>query len=163
MGNPSAIWSQLSLPNPPSGSVPYVDSDNASIIVDSLNYFYSGNLADPTIFSSTDSRFGTGGIFDAQLTVKNGIRRHYIDSSAVPGNAIINATAGRAAFAIGTGAVVITDSYVTATSLIDVQLETADATLQRVTVTPAAGSFTVTGNANATAITKFNFKVDNCY
>lgn len=162
MGNPSSFWTQLALPNPPSGSIPWVDSDNASISVDFQNFYYSGPIADPTVFSSTDPRASTS-IFDSQLTVKNGVRRHYLDTSAAPGNAVANATAGRSAFAAGASVVTITDSYVTATSLIDAQLETADATLNRLIVTPGPGSFTVTGNANATGITKFNWKVDNVY
>lgn len=162
MSNPSSIWSQLSLPNPPSGSIPWVDSDNASIQIDFQNFFYSGPLADPTVVSTTDPRAGSS-IFDSQLTVRNGIRMHYLDQSGAPGNCVINGAAGRAAFAAGTNQVVITDSYITSTSLVDVQLETADATLNRVTVTPANGSVTITGNANATGITKFNFNVINVY
>lgn len=162
MSNPSTIWTQLALPNPPSGSLPFVAADNATIVIDNLNYFYSGSLAAPTITSSTDSRAGAS-VFDSQVTVKNGVRQHYVDSSGVPGNAVANSTAGRAAFAAGTNSVTITNSYVTVTSLVDVQLETADATLNRVTVTPANGSVTITGNANATGITKFNYTVNNVY
>lgn len=40
MTNPSNVWTQLSLPNPPAGAVPYVDTDNASIVTDVLNFNY---------------------------------------------------------------------------------------------------------------------------
>jgi hypothetical protein len=42
-----------------------------------------------------------------------------------------------------------------------VSLGGTDATLTSIRVTAAAGSFTVTGNAAATAITKFDFLVVN--
>lgn len=85
----------------------------------------------------------------------------FTDSSATPGAATINKTTGRAAIAAAASSVVITNDKVTANSIILVQLETADATLTRVIVTPGAGSFTVTGNAAATATTKFSFVVIN--
>lgn len=45
MSNPSLVWAQLSIPNPAAGSIPYVDTDNASIITDvlNLNYFTSSH------------------------------------------------------------------------------------------------------------------------
>ena len=85
----------------------------------------------------------------------------YTDSSATPGNATNNSTRGRAAFAATGSSVVITNSLVTATSTILVSLGGTDATLTSIRVTAAAGSFTVTGNAAATAITKFDFLVVN--
>lgn len=83
------------------------------------------------------------------------------DLSGTPGNATINTPRGRAAFAAASGTVIITSSLVTATSSIFIQLNSNDATLIRVVVTAAAGSFTVTGNANATAITTFDFHIIN--
>lgn len=84
-----------------------------------------------------------------------------MDKSGSPGNTTINSPIGRAAIAAAGTACTITNPFCKVSSVIQVQLETADATLQRVTVTPANGSFTVTGNAAATGITKFNFSVDN--
>lgn len=85
------------------------------------------------------------------------------DSSATPGNATINTSSGRAAFAAAASTVVVTSSLVTVASKVFVQLEgAADATLTSVLgVTLAAGSFTVTGNATATATKKFSFIVIN--
>lgn len=82
------------------------------------------------------------------------------DSSGTPGNATINTLSGRAAFAAAGSTVVITNSLVTANSKVLVQQRT-DATLKSVAVVPAAGSFTVTANAAATAITIFDFLVIN--
>lgn len=84
------------------------------------------------------------------------------DSSATPGNVTNNTPRGRAAFAIGGSAVTVTSSLVTAASTVLVTLETVDTTLTEIrTVVPAAGSFTVTGNAAATGVTKFSWLVVN--
>jgi len=83
------------------------------------------------------------------------------DSSGTPGNATNNNLSGRAAFAAAGSTVVITNSKVTAASKVFVSLAGGDATLTSVRVTPAAGSFTVTGNVAATATTVFDFFVVN--
>lgn len=85
----------------------------------------------------------------------------YTDSSGTPGNVTNNSPRGRAAFAAAGSTVVVTSSLVTAASSVQVQLGGADATLNSVRVTTAAGSFTVTGNAAATGITPFDFLVVN--
>lgn len=81
----------------------------------------------------------------------------YSDTSGTPGNATIDLGAGRCAFAAAGTAVVVTNSLCTATSIVMVTLRTVDATLKYVTATTAAGSFTVTGNAAATATTVFDW------
>ncbi len=83
------------------------------------------------------------------------------DISGTPGNGTANTTRGRAAFAAAGATVVVTNSKVSVTSTVLVQLGGADATLLNVRVTAAAGSFTVTGNAAATGITPFDFLVVN--
>lgn len=86
----------------------------------------------------------------------------YTDSSGTPGNVTNNSPRGRAAFAAASATVTVTSSLVTATSSVFVQQETADATLTTIlSVVPAAGSFTVTGNAAAIGTTKFSFFVVN--
>jgi len=88
--------------------------------------------------------------------------RTFVDTSATPGNATINSDRGRAAFASGTSSVTITSSYVSANSIVLVHMQTADATLTLpLTVSCTAGSFTVTGNSNATGTPAFNFVVFN--
>lgn len=83
------------------------------------------------------------------------------DSSGTPGNATLNTPRGRAAFAAVANTCVITNSLVTATSTVLVQLGSVDATLISVRATAAAGSFTITGNAAATGTTLFDFLVLN--
>lgn len=86
----------------------------------------------------------------------------YTDSSGTPGNVTNNSANGKAAFAAAASTCVVTSSLVTAASVVHVQMEGADATLTSILrVVPAAGSFTVTGNAAATAATRFSFTVIN--
>lgn len=88
-------------------------------------------------------------------------RANFADSSGAPGNATNNNPSGRAAFAAAGSTVVITSSLVTAASVVQVSLEGSDATLTSIRAQPAAGSFTVTGNAAATATTKFSWVIFN--
>lgn len=84
------------------------------------------------------------------------------DSSGTPGNVTNNSALGRAAFAAAGTSVVVTNSSVAAASEVFVNLITTDATLTSCRVTAiAAGSFTVTGNAAATAAATFSFLVIN--
>lgn len=152
MSNPSTVWSQLSLPNPAAGSLPFVDTDSATIVTDVVNFFYSQGLSQLT---------GTQCAY--QLTVFGGVRVGFSNTTAVPGAATINKSAGRVLLAAGQISLVVTSSYAFATSIVGVTLETADATFTRVTVTPAAGSFTITGNAAATAAVTMSFSILNVY
>lgn len=85
----------------------------------------------------------------------------YLDSSGTPGNVTNSSPRGRAAFAAASSTVVVTSTLVAATSTVLVALGGSDATLTTIRVTPGAGSFTVTGNAVATATTPFDFLVVN--
>jgi hypothetical protein len=87
----------------------------------------------------------------------------YTDSTATPGNVTNNSPSGRAAFAAAGSTCVVTNASVLATSKVFVQLiGAADATLTSITALAiAAGSFTVTGNAAATAAKSFEFLVVN--
>lgn len=141
--NPSTIWSQLSTPTSPAGAIPFIASDNVTPIIDVLNFFYDATLL--------------------QLKVAGGLKVGYTDSTAVPGAATINKPAGRVKLSAGQTSLVVTNSLVAATSIIKLQLETADATLIRVIPVPAAGSFTITGNAAATAAVTITFEVLTVY
>ena len=83
----------------------------------------------------------------------------FTDSSGTPGNATANTALGRSAIAASATACVVTNNLVSSASVVQVSLETADATATRVIVVPANGSFTVTANAAATGTTKFNWLV----
>jgi hypothetical protein len=82
----------------------------------------------------------------------------YSNSGAV-GNQTISKSSGRSGIAAAGTSVTITNTKVTATSIVLVQLETADATMKSLTVAVGSGNFIVTGNAAATAQVAFSFVV----
>lgn len=109
--------------------------------------------------TSTESdvaRFGS-------LTVGTNLRvTSYTDDSANAGNRTVNSLRGKNSFAIGAAAVTVTNNLVTANSQVVCTLEFVDATLTTIlTCIAGSGSFVVTGNANATAATKFSWVVIN--
>lgn len=120
------------------------------------------NLAVSIAPSGTGSAtFGASGTGSTTVQRVGAMSVLTTDTSGTPGNATINTLSGRAAFAAAGSTVVVTNSTVTAASKVFVSLRGGDATLVSVRVTPAAGSFTVTGNAAATATTIFDFFVVN--
>lgn len=88
---------------------------------------------------------------------------NFTDSSGTPGNVTNNSPRGRCALAAAATTVVVTNSLVTASSSVHVQLLATDgAATQILTCLPAAGSFTVTFNAASTGTAaKFDFIVFN--
>lgn len=96
------------------------------------------------------------------------IYAEYTDGSASPGNATINKVTGRAAVASGASTATITNSRCTATSIVEVQLQTAGVGICNVIVTTtSAGSFVVTtinalGAATVTTgAATFSFRIIN--
>lgn len=82
------------------------------------------------------------------------------DTSGTPGNATANTPAGRSAFAAAASQVVITNSLCKASSRVVAILNqaAADGTLTSIPrISTANGSFTVFGNAAATATTIFDW------
>lgn len=125
--------------------------------------------ATPTLYDPASVAITGGAINGASVGVTtpavvrtSNLQAAFTDSSGSPGNATNNSPRGKAAFAAAASTVVITSSLVTATSTVLCVLQGADATLTDILrVVPAAGSFTVTGNAAATAATPFSFMVIN--
>ena len=146
---PSTIWASLAMPNPPIGSIPFVDTDGASITTDILHYFYTALGA------------ATAELFAYQQTVWGGIRVGYTDASLVVGAPTKNKPSGTIKIASGTSSLQVISSYMLASSLVFFSFESADATLTRVTVATADGQFVVTGNAAATADVYLSFFIVN--
>jgi hypothetical protein len=121
--------------------------------LNSLNaIIWAGSMG---IYGATNGDLHVYGGTSGTLALDN-----YTDDSANPGNRTVNKARGKSAFAAGAAAVTITNSLVTANSQVMCTLEFADATLTQILrVIPGAGSFVVTGNANATANTKFSWWV----
>lgn len=157
MSNPSTVWSQLSLPVSPIGSIPFVDVDSASIITDVGNFKYT---------SGTDTLIGTGTFKAYQLTITGGLRQAFTDATGTPGAATINKPCGKVKFAAGATTLVVTNSYITATSILQCGIEGAaeDATALRVRVSSqGAGTCTLALNAAATAAVNAWFNVINTF
>ena len=85
----------------------------------------------------------------------------FTDRSGAPGSVTANTLRGRVAIAAAANSAVVTNSLVTANSLVIPVVESADATLVAARCAPAAGSFTVLGNAAATATCNIGFVVIN--
>ncbi len=77
------------------------------------------------------------------------------DLSGTPGAATQNTTSGCVSIAAGAASVVVTNNRITTKSVIHATLQSSDVTLTQILrVVPAGGSFTIIGNANATANTQ---------
>jgi hypothetical protein len=83
------------------------------------------------------------------------------NSTGAPGAATLNTPSGRSAIAAAASSCVITNSLVSATTIVLVVLMTNDGTALLKNVVPGAGSFTVTLNAAATGNTNFGWVLWN--
>lgn len=84
-----------------------------------------------------------------------------ITAGGTTGARTINTTLGSVNFAAGASSLVVTNSRVTTSSIIIATVATVDTTMKSVVAVAAAGSFTLTANAAATAETRVNFTVLN--
>jgi len=84
-----------------------------------------------------------------------------VTAAGTTGAQTINKTCGSVNFRAGDTSLVVTDSRVTTASVIVATVATNDTTMKTVLVVAAAGSFTITANAAATAETRVNFIVIN--
>lgn len=84
-----------------------------------------------------------------------------ITAAGTTGAQTINKNAGSVNFAAAAASLVVTDSRVTANSVILATVATNDATMKSAAAVPAAGSFTLYPNAAPTAETRVNFLVIN--
>lgn len=108
---------------------------------------------------------GTLSAASGQFNVASGsgkITLNSTDSSGTPGAVTINKPSGQVSVAAGTNAVVVTNSIVTAASIVIAVAQQSDGTGAFVNrVLPAAGSFTIIMSANVTNATKVGFVVFN--
>jgi hypothetical protein len=84
-----------------------------------------------------------------------------VTAAGTTGAQTINKTVGSVNFAAAASSLVVTNSRVTTASVIVATVATDDATMKSVVAVSAAGSFTLTANAAATAETRVNFIVIN--
>lgn len=125
-----------------------------------------GTLYSGTVWSMEPATAANRTVTTHSFTSKFAGGRHRTatmgDSSAAPGAATLNVAAGLCSIAAGASSVVITNSLVTAASVVHAQVAqtSADATLTDILrCVAAAGSFTIYGDANATATTVVSFHV----
>jgi hypothetical protein len=137
----------------PGGEIRFgTKADVMGVFTEWLKLSNIGNL-EPMVTGT--SRLGSAAKGFAALTLD------YTNSATI-GAVTINKPAGSGNIALGASSVVVTNSLVTANSLVLAWLMANDGTLTSIkSVVPAGGSFTVTGNANATGNTKFGFLVIN--
>lgn len=102
----------------------------------------------------------SGGVHLATVNGSGRLDQSGTDSSGTPGAATINKPTGKSAIANGATSVTITNSLVAATSRVMVTWN-GDHGAARAWATPAAGSFTVTLSAAASANTTFSWEVSN--
>lgn len=100
-----------------------------------------------------------GAFLSLQLHSDGRVNQRGTDSSATPGAATADRPIGKNAIAAGASSVVVTNNLVTAASVIFATPHARDATCKELIAVAAAGSFTVSGSANATATLPFSWEV----
>lgn len=123
----------------------------------------SGNATFATVLASTvetTNLSATGAATVATLRPAN-IQLAMGDESGAPGNATVNALAGKAAIANGANTVTITNNKVAAESLVIAWMMTAGSGARIDAVVPAAGSFTVTTDTTVSGAATIGFLVIN--
>jgi hypothetical protein len=105
---------------------------------------------------------GAAAVENFGITPAGGFTYNATNTAAgTTGAQTINKPGGTVNFAAGATTLVVTNSLATANSYIEIQVYGNDATATSARVTRAAGSFTITLNAAATAETAVGFKVEN--
>jgi hypothetical protein len=84
-----------------------------------------------------------------------------VTAGGTTGAQTINKTTGSVNFAAAATSLVVTNSLVTASSIVQCTVATNDATMKSVQCVAGSGSFTIYANAAATAETRVNFTVTN--
>lgn len=135
-----------------SGTIPaataFVDGFDANLLLKT-------GTAHDIIFQTNSvehMRLSSGGSLSVSKTVT---------AAATTGAQTINKIAGTVNFAAGASSLVVTNSLVTASSIVLCTIRTNDSTAVIKNVVPAAGSFTIRLEANATAETSVGFFVIN--
>jgi len=103
-----------------------------------------------------------GGTFRAfEATAGDFVLPKTVTAAGTTGAQTINKITGSVNFAAAATSLVVTDSYVTANSIIMATVASNDTTMKSVAVVAGAGSFTIYPNAAPTAETRVNFFITN--
>lgn len=140
LGAQSNVWTQLSLPNPPAGSVPFVWTDNTTISIDPAGFNYN---------STTQN-----------LKVAGGLTMNSTIIVAAGATVIANSPVGIVGMPVGANVLSVLNNLVKAGDIIFTAINNNDATLTRVAASASAdGIITIVGNAAATAQVGISFLV----
>jgi hypothetical protein len=133
---------------------------NVQGLFDTLTNDFVGIL-DP--ISRTEYYFEVqkGGAYPSQMVGGKETKFQVVNSdlSGTPGNVTNNNPAGIVAVPAGGQSITVSNSLVTAASIVQITLMSNDGTAKSAVVVVSAGSFTITLNAAATAITKIGYIV----
>lgn len=144
MANPSTIWAQLALPNPAAGSIPFVATDNMTIVTDVSNISYNPTTHQLTLAEAVQHAYGTTAAGAVGQSVTN------------------NNPSGRVVLPAGASILTVLNNNVSATAIVFVEVEGNDATATfKKSVVPGLGQFVVTMNAAATGNLILSFLVVN--
>jgi 6-phosphogluconolactonase (cycloisomerase 2 family) len=138
-----------------------------SVCVDPTGrWAYATNYIDYTVsmFSidyTSLARLDAPQTFLAQQTFTNINLDKTIIAAGTTGAQTINKPTGSVNFAAADASLVVTNSLVSATSIIQVSVGTNDVTMKSAQAVAAAGSFTIYPSANPTAETRVNFTITN--
>lgn len=153
MSNPSLVWASLAVPYPASGGVIFVDIDNATAVIDIINFKYT-RLGASTV--------GVGSAMPYQLTAAGGLLIGYSDLTNAPSIAVtVHKPAGRVTMPSGAANMMITNKYIFPSSIVLLQIEDPNATMTRIYPAPIQGGVEVIGNAAAAGNMDFSFVVIN--
>lgn len=164
----AGIWASLTPSATPSG-IQGVDASGTNVVGNSLRLISgrsTGN-ATPTKIDFQTPGVGASGSTLQTLVTRMGINGPSLElertntAAGTTGAQTIDKMAGSVNFAAGATTLVVTNSLVAATSNIICMVQTNDATAVLKNCVPAAGSFTITLTAPATAETRVAFWVLN--
>lgn len=135
LGAQSNVWTQLTLPNPPSGAVPFVWTDNTTIAADPVNFNYDS----------------VGQV----LTVTNGLKIKHTDNTGTPGAPVVtaNTPSGVVEFITSQTSIVILNSLVAAGDIVIVQANSVDAGVAEIATNTATGQIGITLSGTVTGPT----------
>lgn len=145
-------WSTLS-------SVGDVTVDSVSVGYRSANNARSATIELIALNTSDQVEVASGG--GATVVGGNLLLQKTITAGGTTGAQTINKTSGSVNFAATATSLVVTNSLVATSSVINCTVATNDTTFKSAQCVAASGSFTVFANAAATAETRVNFSVTN--
>lgn len=151
------------------GTTDYLSSDGSAKITAAGDFAVTGSILATTnngiyLDGSTRRLYWDGSNINSNAPVSLADKltlASFTDDSATTGNRTVNKVRGFNAFAAGTSAITITNSFVSTSSQIVCTIMTNDATALLKNVVPGSGSFVITLNANTTGITKVAWTVIN--